>query len=678
MNMLPDRRVTARHLALKAYLYVRQSTLRQVIENTESTYRQYDLRRRAVVLGWPEDHVVVIDADLGHTAAFADGREGFQQLVANVGMGLAGLVMGLEVSRLARNSSDWHRLVEICALTETLILDEDGLYDPTAINDRVILGFKGTMSEVELHQIRARLQGGLLSKARRGELRLRLPVGFVYDAKGEVVLDPDEEVRRSIHLLFSTYRRTGSAYATVRTFREEGLLFPKRLHSGPAKGDLVWTALSDGRVFGVLRNPRYAGAFAYGRRKGRHLPDGRILTKAVPRKDWLALRPGQHEGYIPWEEHEKIQERLAVGYRRQRPRKYPPREGPALLQGLVVCGKCGARMSVRYHTHRGVTKPTYTCHGLANTQCLPACWSVTGTTIDEAVGDLLLEVVTPMAIEVTLAVQQELRDRIEEADAMRRKHVERAEYETELARRRFLGVDPDHRLVADTLEADWNEKLRELSACREEYERRRSEDRTVLDDEAQQRIRTLAADFPRIWRHPKTPDREKKRMARLILEDVTLVRLVEEEKLTVHVRFRGGATRSLSLPRPRFPWEDRRVSPKVVEEIDQLLFPHTHAEIAQILNEKGHVSGTGKSFDARRVGKVQRAYGLKSRYARLRETGWLTLKDVAEVLGICQATVKIRRAEGRLGIRALRLDDVGRYLYEDPGKVPAKPPNLAP
>lgn len=676
MNAPPDRRVTARHLALKAYLYVRQSTLRQVIENTESTHRQYDLRCRAVALGWPEDQVVVIDADLGHTAAFAEAREGFQQLVANVGMGLAGLVMGLEVSRLARNSSDWHRLVEICALTQTLILDEDGLYDPTAINDRVILGFKGTMSEVELHQIRARLQGGLLSKARRGELRLRLPVGFVYDAKGAVVLDPNEEVRRSIRLLFATYRRTGSAYATVRAFREEGLLFPKRLHTGPAKGDLVWAPLSDGRVFGVLRNPRYAGAFAYGKRKGHHVPDGRTVIKLVPRKDWIVLLPGQHEGYVPWEEYEKTQKRLAVGYRGKR--KYPAREGPALLQGLVICGTCGARMSVRYHTYSGVTRPTYTCHGLANTQCLPACWSVVGTTIDEALADLLLEVVTPMAIEVTLAVQQELRDRIEEADALRRKRVERAEYETELARRRFLGVDPDHRLVADSLEADWNEKLRELSTCREKYERRRREDRTVLDEEAQQRIRTLAADFPRIWRHPETPAREKKRMARLILEDVTLVRLVKEEKLAVHVRFQGGATRSLSLPRPRFPWEDRRVSPEVVEEIDRMLFDHTHAEIAESLNEKGYVSGTGKSFDAPRVGKVQRAYGLESRYARLRKAGWLTLKDVARKLGICRATVKIRRAEGRLGIRALRLDDVGRYLYEDPGKAPAKTPALAP
>jgi DNA invertase Pin-like site-specific DNA recombinase len=654
-------KVTAAHLARRAFLYVRQSTLRQVVENTESTLRQYELRKKAISLGWSEDRVEVIDRDLGQSAARTHDREGFARLVAEVGMGHAGLVMGLEVSRLARNSSDWHRLLEISALTGTLILDEDGLYDPCSFNDRLVLGLKGTMSEAELHQIRARLTGGMLSKARRGELRFRLPVGFLYDTKGDVVLDPDEAVRESVRLLFAEFRRTGSAHGAARGFREKGLLFPTRLHAGPGKGELVWRSLTAGRVFGVLANPRYAGAYAYGRRRGLRTPSGRFVTRLVPREEWKVLIPDAHEGYISFADYEENVELVrgnALGER-----KYPPREGPALLQGLVVCGRCGKKMSVRYHNYRGETRPVYVCPGPEGDRSHASCQSLIGTAVDEAVGGLLMEVVTPLALTVTLAVEEELQERIEEADALRRKRVERAEYEADLARRRFTQVDPDHRLVADTLESEWNGKLRELRACREEYERRREDDRQVLGEEAKERIRSLAADFPRIWRRPETPARERKRIVRLLIEDVTLGK---DEEVTVDVRFRGGATRSFTVPRPRLPWEDRRVAPEVVREIDRLLADHTHAEIAAILNEKGRVSGTGKSFDARRVGKVIRAYRLKTRYARLRQVGLLTLAEVAKKLGVCQATVKLRRAKNRLGVHAVRLDDVGRYLYEDP------------
>jgi DNA invertase Pin-like site-specific DNA recombinase len=662
---LADGKVTGRHVARKAFLYVRQSTLRQVVENTESTHRQYDLRRKAIALGWSEDRVEVIDSDLGQSGAFSDDREGFRRLVAEVGMGHAGLVMGLEVSRLARNSSEWHRLLEISALTGTLILDEDGLYDPSSFNDRLVLGIKGTMSEAELHQIRARLMGGMLSKARRGELRLRLPVGFVYDAKGNAVLDPDKEVQESVRLLFAEFRRTGSAHGAARTFREKGLLFPTRLHAGPEKGELVWRPLTGGRVFHVLANPRYAGAYAYGRRQGRRTPSGAVVMRLAPREEWTVLIPGAHEGYISfadYEENLKLVRGNALGER-----KYPPREGPALLQGLVICGRCGRKMTVQYHTYRGVTRPVYVCPGPGGTRARSGCQSLIGTAVDDAIGDLLIEVVTPLALTVTLAVEEELKERIEEADALRWKRVERAEYEANLARRRFSQVDPDHRLVADVLEAEWNEKLQELRASREEYERRREEDRRVLGEEAKARIRSIATDFPRVWRREETPARERKRIVRLLIEDVTIGK---GEEVAVDVRFRGGATRSITVPRPRLPWEDRRVSPEVVREIDRLLADHTHAEIAAILNDAGHVSGTGKAFGAARVGKVIRAYGLKTRYARLREAGLLTLKEVAKKLGVCQATVKLRRAEGRLGVRAVRLDDVGRYLYEDPEKPP--------
>ncbi len=591
-----------------------------------------------------------------------------------MGLGRAGVVMGLEVSRLARNSSDWHRLLEICALSGTLILDDDGLYDPTDFNDRLLLGLKGTMSEAELHVLRARLRGGLLNKARRGELRVRLPVGFVYDAQEQVVLDPDRQVQESVQLLFATFRRTGSAHRTVRAFGQQDLVFPTRPHYGPRKGELVWRPLTNSRVLTVLHNPRYAGAYAYGRRGHTHRGlDGRVAVVTRPREEWYALLLDAHAGYVSWAEYEENLERLRQNKRgTAESRKYPPREGPALLQGLVLCGVCGSRMTVRYQGGKKSSQTYYVCKGAGYTQSGPRCQNIPGTAIDAAIGTLLLEAMTPVALDVALAVQQELELRIDDADRLRLKQVERARYEAELARGRFMQVDANHRLVADSLEADWNETLRELERVREQYERRREEDRLVLDDAKKARVRELAADFPRLWRHPMTPHRERKRMLRLLIEDVTLVR-DPDRQLRVHVRFRGGASRSLTLPRIRTAWEQRQLPKEVVAEIDRLLDSHTDAEVAATLNARNIVSGTGKSFDARRVQRVRSAYGLASRQQRLQAAGLLSLDEVAARLGVHKHTVKQRRREGRLEIRCHRVDDNNRFMYEDPG--PRKDPD---
>ena len=323
-------KVTADHLRRHAYLYVRQSTLRQVMENTTSTDRQYGLRQRAIALGWKADQVVVIDEDLGRSGASSEGREGFQRLVADVGMGKAGIVIGTEVSRLARNNADWHRLLEICALAETLILDEDGLYDPCAFNDRLLLGLKGQMSEAELHLLKARLRGGQLTKARSGQLWLPLPAGFVYDSAGRVVLDPDQGVRDAVDCLFTTFERAGSARATVKAFAAEGLTFPSRIQKGAHKGTLVWLPLRHHRVLQVLHNPRYAGAFVYGRRRERLGPDGRLRTTLQPRESWIVLIPDAHPSYISWDRYEQNLKKLAecAQSRGEERRKSPPREGP--------------------------------------------------------------------------------------------------------------------------------------------------------------------------------------------------------------------------------------------------------------------------------------------------------------------------------------------------------------
>jgi DNA invertase Pin-like site-specific DNA recombinase len=477
-------KVQARHLKRNAYLYVRQSTLRQVLENTESTKRQYALRERAMALGWRLDQVIVIDSDLGQSGASAVDREGFQQLVSEVGVGRAGIVMGLEVSRLARNSTDWHRLLEICALADTLILDEDGVYDPAHFNDRLLLGLKGTMSEAELHVLRARLRGGILNKARRGELEIRLPVGFDYDPAGRVRLDPDVRVQESLRQFFRTFRRTGSATATVKAFRAEGLSFPHRIYRGPQTGELLWSELDHSRALWLLHHPRYTGAFCFGRTRVRKRPDGSCQHQRLPAEEWIALIRDAHPGYITWDEYEQNLQILrdnAQGPAAGRDRG-PPREGPALLQGLVICAKCGDRMTVRYHLQGARRVPDYVCHRHGVEHAEPLCQQIVGGELDAAIGRLLVEAVTPVTLEVALAVQKELESRSEESDRLRRQAVERARYESDLARRRYMRCDPDNRLVADSLEAEWNQALRNQTAAQEHYDKQR-ESETGLDDQ---------------------------------------------------------------------------------------------------------------------------------------------------------------------------------------------------
>ncbi len=667
MSASAHQKVTPSHLRRDAYLYVRQSTVRQVFENTESTRRQYALRERAVAMGWPIERVIVIDSDLGKSAASSVDREGFQKLVGEVGMGRAGIVLGLEVSRLARNSTDWHRLLEICALTDTLILDEDGVYSPSDFNDRLLLGLKGTMSEAELHVMRARLRGGILNQARRGALQTPLPVGLLYDPTGNVVLDPDGQVQRSFEHLFETFERMGSASATVKHFREQGLRFPRRPRFGPHKGELLWESLRHWRVLRVLHNPRYAGAFCFGRTHTQKRVNGTIEVKSLPREEWTALLLDAHPGYIPWEQFEENLRRLrdnAQAHGRDR-RKSPPREGPALVQGLVLCGVCGHRMTVRYHTRRGTQWPEYVCQREGIDTATPKCQSIPGKGIDRAIGELLVETVTPVTLEVALKVQVELDARIHEADSLRRQHVQRARQEADLARRRFMEVDPGNRLVVDVLEAEWNERLRGLHDAQEELEQRRQQDHQQLGDQQREEILALATDFPRLWNDPKTPQRERKRMVRLLIEDVTLTK---GDEIVVGVRFRGGATRSLKLPIPPTAWELRQTSKQVVAEIDTLLDDYTEAEIASILNDRGHLSGEGKRFHAGIVRRLRRDYDIKKRYDRLREGGMLTLEEMADLLGVATHTVKTWRNHGLL--RAHAYNDKNECLYEHPGDDP--------
>lgn len=657
----PAGKVTPEHLRRDAYLYVRQSSLKQVLSNTESATRQYGLRGRAVALGWAQSQIIVIDTDQGQSGSSAADREGFQRLVAEVGMGRAGVVLGLEVSRLARNNTDWHRLLEICALAGTLICDEDGLYDPADFNDRLLLGLKGTMSEAELHFIRARLVGGQLSKARRGELQTPLPVGLVYTPAGTVVLDPDAGVRDAIRHVFALFERTGSARATVTEFNAAGLLFPVRLRTGARKGELAWAPLQHWRVLRTLHNPRYAGAFAYGRRRERLAAGGKRTLETLPREEWIALIRDAHPGYLSWERYETNQRLLlanAAAHSEQRAAG-PAREGTALLQGLAVCGRCGRRMTVRYHTRRGIEVPDYQCMHTSIENGGRRCQSVPGAGIDATVGQLLIDTLTPLALEVALTVQAELEGRAAEADALRRQQVERARHRAELARRRYLAVDPDNRLVADSLEADWNDALRGLRSAQDDYDN--ASPSTALTEDHKARIRALATDFPALWSNPDTPQRERKRMTRLLIDDVTLDKT---DQIHLHVRLRAGQAHSLTIPIPPTSWQARQTCPGTLTELDRLLEDHTDAETAVLLNHAGRRSGTGKPFTARIVLDLRIGNNLPSHAERLRAKGMLTTGELAQRLGVHPSTIKRWHRAGLL--IAHKANDKNEKLFPPP------------
>jgi DNA invertase Pin-like site-specific DNA recombinase len=665
-------KVKPSHLERDAFLYVRQSTLQQVLHNTESTQRQYALRQRAVALGWPSEQIHVIDCDLGHSGASAADRAGFQQLVGEVGLGHAGIVLGLEVSRLARNSTDWHRLLELCALADTLILDEDGLYNCNDFNDRLVLGLKGTLSEAELHFLRARMRGGLLNKARRGELVAPLPVGLIYDDQERVQLDPDQQVQAAVRLLFATFRRTGTARATVKHFREQGVQFPRRLRTGLHKGELVWGALGHARTLQMLHNPRYAGAFCYGRTCTRPGPKGKVQSPQKDRKDWVALIPDAHPGYIGWDEYEDNQRRLlacAQAYGHDR-RKSPPGEGPALLQGLAICAVCGRRMTVHYHERQGQLYPDYTCHRTRIELTGPKCQIIAGHAVDQAIEQLALATMTPVSIEVALAVQQEIRDRQHDTDRLRAQQVERAQYEADLARQRYLRCDPNNRLVASSLEADWNAALRTLEQTQLDYQQQHQQDTQPITDEVRSRVMALTTDFPAVWRDPHTTDRDRKRLLRLLIEDVTLLKT--EQTLTLQVRFRGGSTQTLTLPAPLKIWQTWTTQPEIVAMMDQLLNDYTDSQVAGVLNERGLRSGKGAPFNAIIVTHLRKAYGLTDRYTRLRARGLLTVQEIATKLGVTGKTIKHWRQAGLLIGHAF--SDKPECLYELPtaDAAPAK------
>ncbi|MEO3863850.1 recombinase family protein, partial [Acrocarpospora sp. B8E8] len=474
-------------------------------------------------------------------------------------------------------------------------------------------------------------------------------------------------------LLFETFTATGSATACVKAFNTAQLTFPWRHLKGPRKGEIDWKPLQHHTVLRVLHNPRYAGAFTYGRHAHHKQPDGKVSTKLLPREEWISFIPGVHPGYITLDQYESNCAQLtanAAAHGRDRTAG-PAREGPALLQGIIICGRCGLRMTVRYHHRHERDIPTYMCQrdGIDNGR--PVCAAIPGEGLDQAVATLLLATLTPLAVEAALTVTAELQHRADEADALRAAHVERARYHADLARRRYLAVDPANRLVADTLEADWNTALRALNEAQEAYDKARREAVGQLTDAHKARIHQLVTDLPAICNDPNTPARERKRIVRLLLTDVTMSRTAD--LITAHIRLRGGQDHTLTIPAPLTIGEQRRTPPPVVTMIDQLLNTHTSGEIAVILNDRGLVSGTGEAFHRLIVDHIIRTYRLRSRRQRLRVTGMLTIAEIAAAHHVHPKTIKAWRRAGIVG--GTRYNDKGEFLYDppDPDNPPDRP-----
>jgi DNA invertase Pin-like site-specific DNA recombinase len=638
------------HLDRLALVYVRQSTMIQVRENIASTARQYDLAGRARDLGWPVERIQVVDQDQGHSGASAAGRDGFQHLVAQVGLGRTGAVLSLEASRLARSCSDWYRLIEICALTNTLVIDEDGVYDPTQYSDRLLLGFLGTMSEAELHLIRSRLLGGKLKKASDGQLRFRPPTGLVYDLERRIVFDPDEQVQQAVRLVFDLFDQSPSALAVVKHFADHHLQCPTRFWGGSRHGQVIWRPLSHARVLGILHNPEYAGAYAYGRTKTRVLclpgeePRVKGRTRQVCPADWPFLIPGHHPGYITWNQFQQNQRRLDDNRTlSDQDRRGALREGLALLQGIVRCGRCGRRMSVRYLNNSSI--PSYECNSYHTHFAGKTCQSIRGDEIDAAVARALLEAMRPAQLEVSMAAFDQIAAQARQLDRQWQLTLERARYEAELARRRFVAVEPENRLVARTLEREWNEKLAEIERMEQDATLRPQLQSRLVDPDERRRVLALAQDLSKIWYAPTTHQTARKQLLGYLIKDVTLCR--GETTIQVAIRWQTEACTALEVPRPKRSYEMRRTDPVVVAKIKVLALEHTDSQIASLLDQEGFRSGTGSRFTRHIVSQLRYSYSIISGCPEapaacavgLRADGRCSAKTAGEMLNVNVSTI---------------------------------------
>jgi len=640
-------KITCSHLARAAIVYLRQSSAAQVEHNRESTDRQYALVNKASDLGWPTGNVVVIDEDLGISGAGGVARSGFARLTAEVALGHVGLVLGLEVSRLARNNADWYRLIDLCGLSNTLIGDADGIYHPAVFNDRLLLGLKGTMSEAELHILRARLNGGIRNKAARGELRRGLPVGLVWGSTdGEVRLHPDEAVQTAIASIFSHFAETGSARRVWLWFRSEGLRLPTQM---VPKSEIVWMDASYHAIHQVLSNPVYAGAYVYGRtRQETKLDESGIAKRRMrhlPQSEWQVLIKEHHEGYIDWQTYEANQIRLAANTR-PRPHNGPHnaggavREGVALLQGLASCGHCGRRLKTHYRGRNA--SPGYHCAGkiiVEGRGCY--CLNVGGVQIDEAFAKTFLAAIEPAKLAACLAAAERLEADTEATLKQWRQAVERATYEARRAERRYRAVDPDNRLVARGLEREWEQRLVDLQTANQELARRLEQRPRVLDHSERERLVVLGTDLAAVWDAPTTTPRDQKELLRTLIEEVILSVDRNEPAAQLTVRWKGGALTDVDVPLPRSRPATIRTDEDTLDLVRRLATLYPDTVIAGILNRQGRTTARGYRFEANRVASLRTHWRIPcfQQKPEIAEGDVMTVAKAAAAINVAPSTL---------------------------------------
>ena len=641
------------HIQRDAYVYVRQSTPGQVEHNRESTARQYALADRACQLGWPREQVVIVDEDLGLSGSSTDKRSGFARLTSEVALAHVGIVLGLEVSRLARNNADWYHLLEVCGATDTLIGDNDGIYHPALFNDRLLLGLKGTMSEAELHIIRARLDGGIRNKAARGELRRGLPVGFVWgEQDGEVLFHPDEAVTSAIRTVFERFAEFGSARRVWLWFRSEGLSFPLQTTPAGMPGPIRWVAPTYTALHHILTNPVYAGAYTYGKtRYERYVDEHGAVRKRIrhlPMDQWAVLIPDHHPGFIDWATFQANQARLDSNTRPQ-PHQAggAVREGSALLQGIVTCGHCGRRLHVHYRGRNSA--PGYHCAGkdLVNGRGV-YCLNVGGMVMEQAVAHAFLEAITPAAMDATRLSVEQLQSNHDAALSQWRLEVERIRYEAERAERRYRTVEPENRLVARGLETEWENRLRDLAAAEMELRRREQQRPSTVSPEQLHAIQRLGSDIHQVWAATTTTDRDRKELLRTLLEEVILNLKRAEGHAHLTLRWRGGAITVLDVAVPRFKPMGPRTDEDTISLLRRLATLYPDEVIAGILNRQGRKTATGERFTANQVGSLRRYRNIPRFQPPVAPpTGELvSIRKAAQILGMNPSSIHRWLADG--------------------------------
>jgi DNA invertase Pin-like site-specific DNA recombinase len=671
---LDNQPISERHRQRLAYIYIRQSTLRQVAEHQESQELQYQLVSRAQALGWPAERIEVIDEDLGKSAVSSSGRTGFQRLFTDIGLGKAGILLVTDVSRLARNCADWYQLLDLAALRDVLVCDAGGVYNPRAYDDRLLLGVKGAFSEAQWYIMRQQLQAARLNKAKRGELALRLAIGYERLPNGQVIFTPDQQVQGVIRLVFDLFRRHGSARAVLRQLRADGLQLPRQARNPVGQPIILWGEPTYSQVYFILKLPLYAGAYAYGKRQREHLPGqpGTVYGRRLPPQEWQVLRHDQFPAYIAWEEYLANQETLAHNWQTTRfadpdalennfgwhnpPFSYQgvAGKGRALLAGLVLCGVCGRRLRVRY-----ADKPAYVCEATKNQLDQPRCQYLPYAHIDQAVVAAFLDAVQPAALEAALLVLEEMDSQQQALAGPWRQQLDRAHYQVELAQTRYEQVDPQLRLVAAELERAWESALQAQQHLQQEWQRLQAEQPPPLSSEDEALVRRLAHDLPALWSAETTAIPDRKRLLRLLIADVTLDGRQEKGLSHIYVRWQTGATTHLAAARPQ---PGHPANPALLERVRVLVAAgHNDQEIAAILNQEGMISSWHVKDDPAYVPGQPVAYWDKARVRHWRYKHKIQLNPTAGEF------VAAETAAGRLGVSvSILLDWFRRGLL--PGK----------